>query len=276
MSVVGEGNVAVITGAAGGLGFGIAAAAASRGMAVVLSDIDSSRLEASVSQLRDMGLRASARQADVTSSESMARLAEDVVNEHGRVDLACLNAGISPVSLPISSVPRDVWSRVMAINLYGVLNGIEAFLPLMEKQGRGHINATASVNGLMADPEIAPYNASKFAAVAVMESLHVELRNAGSSVDASVLCPGPIATDIIKRAVGEDRGKSTEEHELLNRGMAAADAGEITIDGIADGRFWIFTHELMVSKTLRTRFEAMASNGARPDDLDWPWAEILD
>ncbi|MFW2339520.1 MAG: SDR family NAD(P)-dependent oxidoreductase [Acidimicrobiia bacterium] len=275
MSSISEGGVAVITGAAGGLGLGIAKAAALRGMSVVLSDIDVDRLDESVSALEAMGLSTSAKQADVSNPEGMIQLAESVVDEHGRVDLACLNAGISPVALPIGEIPREVWKRVLDINLYGVVNGIEAFLPLMEKQGSGHINATASVNGLMADPEIAPYNASKFAAVGVMESLHVELLRTGSPIEASVLCPGPIATDIIKRAIGDDRGKSAEEHDLLNRGMSPDEAGQITIDGIANGRFWIFTHELMISETLRTRFEEMAAAGARPGELDWPWDRIL-
>ena len=220
MSFIAEGSVALITGAAGGLGLGIARAAAKAGMAVVLSDIDAARLEDAADQLRLDGYVAWARNADVADADSMSQLADSLMDEFGRVDLVCLNAGISPVALPISETPEGVWERVMAINLYGIVNGINSFLPLMKQQGHGHINATASVNGLMADPEIAPYNASKFAAIAVMETLDAELHAAASPVSASVLCPGPIATDIIKRAVGEDRGKRDEEHALLNRGMS--------------------------------------------------------
>lgn len=270
------GGVAVVTGAAGGLGLGIARAAGAEGMTLVLSDIDADRLEGAAAGLRAEGHKAVAVAGDVTKAADMVELAGTAIAEYGRVDLVCLNAGISPVALPITDVPPEVWDKVMAINLYGVVNGINAFLPVMESQGRGHINATASVNGHKADTGIAAYNASKFAVVGLMESLLVDLRDADSPVTASVLCPGPIATDIIKRAVGEDRGKRAEEHALLNRGMQPDDAGRITIDRIKAGRFWIFTHDVMVDATLRRRFEAMAGDGSYPADDAWPWEEILE
>jgi NAD(P)-dependent dehydrogenase (short-subunit alcohol dehydrogenase family) len=271
-----DGGAAVVTGAAGGLGLGIARAAAADGMSLVLSDIDAERLEAAAAGLRNEGHRAVAVPGDVTDPDAMAQLAAAATAEFGRIDLVCLNAGISPVALPITDVPPAVWEKVMAINLYGVVNGINAFLPVMESQGGGHINATASVNGHKADVGIAAYNASKFAVVGLMESLLVDLRDGGSPVTASVLCPGPIATDIIKRAVGEDRGKRDEEHALLNRGMQPDQAGRITIDRIKDGRFWIFTHDVMVDDTLRRRFEALAGDGSYPIDHEWDWEEILD
>jgi NAD(P)-dependent dehydrogenase (short-subunit alcohol dehydrogenase family) len=276
MDIEGEGGVAVVTGAAGGLGLGIARAAAAEGMTVVVSDIDGDRLEHAAESLRSGGHRALAHVGDVTDPGSMEELVHAATNAFGRIDLVCLNAGISPVAIPIAEVSLQIWEWVMAINLYGVVNGINAFLPFMERQGGGHINATASVNGHMADAGIAAYNASKFAVVGLMESLYVDLRSAQSPVTASVLSPGPIATDIIKRAVGEDRGTRDDEHALLNRGMGPEEAGRIALDGIRSGRFWIFTHPVMVNSTLRRRFEAMATDGSRPDDLDWPWDEILD
>ncbi len=276
MTINTKGGVAIVTGAAGGLGLGIARAAAEDGMSVVISDIDADRLAEAAAGLSADGYKAVAVAGDVTDADDMVGLAAVAQAEFGAIDLVCLNAGISPVALPITDVPPAVWEKVMAINFYGVVNGINAFLPVMEAQGRGHINATASVNGHMADAGIAAYNASKFAAVGLMESLHVDLRDAGSPVTASVLCPGPIATDIIKRAVGEDRGKRAEEHALLNRGMAPDAAGRIAVDGIKDGRFWIFTHDVMVDDTLRRRFDAMAGDGSHPADLEWPWDAILD
>jgi len=276
MAIDTSGGVAVVTGAAGGLGLGIAQAAAEDGMAVVIADIDADRLEAAASGLRAAGHRVVAVPGDVTDPAAMTDLAAAATEAFERIDLVCLNAGISPVALPITEVPQKVWEKVMAINLYGVVNGINAFLPVLEAQGGGHINATASVNGHMADPGIAAYNASKFAVVGLMESLLVDLRASGSPITASVLCPGPIATDIIKRAVGEDRGKRDEEHALLNRGMQPYEAGRINIDRIKEGRFWIFTHDVMVDDTLRRRFETMAADGSHPADLAWSWDEILD
>lgn len=265
-----------MTGAAGGLGLGIALAAADHGMAVVLSDIDQSRLTATTADLVAAGLTALPCPADVTDRASMRHLVECAVLEYGGVDLMCLNAGITPVATPIQDVTPDEWRSVMAVNFDGVVNGISAVLPVMERQGRGHINATASVNGLMADPSISAYNASKFAVVGLMESLLVDLRLAGSPVTASVLCPGPIATDIIRRAIGEDRGTREQEHALLNRGMAPDQAGKAALAGMMDGRFWIFTHPVMADVALRRRFDAMVDDGSRPVDLEWPWEEILD
>lgn len=269
-------GVAVVTGSAGGLGLGIARAAADHGMAVVLSDIDQSRLTAATEDLGAAGVTALSCPADVTDPASMRHLVECAVSEFGSVDLMCLNAGITPVATPIQDVTPDQWRMVMAVNFDGVVNGINAVLPIMERQGRGHISATASVNGLMADPSISAYNASKFAVVGLMESLLVDLRLARSLVTASVLCPGPIATDIIKRAVGEDRGTREHEHALLRRGMAPDQAGKVAFEGMMDGRFWIFTHPVMADITLRRRFDAMVGDGSRPVDLEWPWEEILD
>jgi NAD(P)-dependent dehydrogenase (short-subunit alcohol dehydrogenase family) len=269
-------RVAVVTGAAGGLGLGIARAAATEGMAVVVSDVDEERLDRVATELTDAGYAALAAPADVTDPVSMQGMVRRAVAEFGRIDIICLNAGISPVSMPIDEVTQDVWRRVMAVNLDGVVNGVNAVLPVMRRQGHGHVNATASVNGLMADPGIAAYNASKFAVVGFMETLMLDLNRERSPISASVLCPGPVATDIIKRAVGSDRGTSDEEHALLNRGMDPNHAGKIALDGIRSGRFWIFTHPVMADVTLRRRFEAMVSNGSRPALLEWPWDEILD
>jgi NAD(P)-dependent dehydrogenase (short-subunit alcohol dehydrogenase family) len=245
-------------------------------MAVVVSDIDEERLGAAAADLAYAGFRALAVPADVTDPESMLELVETAVSELGGIDLMCLNAGITPLATPIFEITPGEWQTVMAVNFNGVVNGINAVLPVMQRRGHGHISATASVNGLMADAHIAPYNASKFAVVGLMESLLVDLRRAESPIEVSVLCPGPIATDIIKRGIGVDRGTSAQEHALLNRGMVPDDAGRLALAGILDGQFWIFTHEAMVDRTLRERFDAMATDGTRPADLDWPWDEILD
>ena len=269
-------GVAIVTGAAGGLGLGIARAAASDGLAVVISDVDTLRLEAAADQLSAEGALVRTRPADVTDAASMRALVHFATSELGRVDLVCLNAGITEVSTPFGDITEEVWDRVMSVNFFGVLHGINAVLPVMQQQGFGHINATASVNGLMADAGVAAYTSSKFAVVGLMEALMLDLARDGSAVAASVICPGPIATDIIKHAVGDDRGTSDDEHALLSRGMDPDQAGKIAFEGIRDGRFWIFTHPVMVDLTLRERFESMVADGSRPAALEWPWAEILD
>lgn len=268
-------RVAVVTGGAGGIGRGLAAAAAARGMSVMLADVDETRLDETRSALASDGSRVAVRTLDVTDRSSMAALADSTLAEFGRVDTIFLNAGLAPVQTPFARIADADWDRIMRVNVDGVRNGILCFLPLLEEAGGGHINATASVNGHLAEQGIGAYNVSKFAVVAMMETLHVDLAREGSPVSASCLCPGPIATDLLKRAVGVDQGTTDEEHRLLNRGMDPEEVGRITFEAIDEGRFWVFTHPVMVDKTIRARFDAMADLGQRPIDLDWPWSDIL-
>lgn len=273
MLSIGEGGVAVVTGAAGGLGLGITRAAAKRGMAVVATDVDGDRLAASVAALTEDGHRVVGRVVDVTDSEAVAGLAAFTVNEFGRVDLVCNNAGITLVKA-VHELTLDDWKRTFAINVDGVINGVSAFLPTMMEQGFGHLNATASVNAFKSDLNQAPYNASKAAVPALMESVLMDLREIGSEVSASVLCPGPIATDIMLRAIGDDEEVRDEVHGLLNQGMNPDQAGTITVDAIAAGRFWIFTHPVLYD-TIRAKNDNMMRDGSLAADLEWPWEEIL-
>lgn len=273
MLTIGEGGVAVVTGAAGGLGLGITRAAAKRGMAVVATDVDGDRLAASVAALTEDGHRVVGRVVDVTDSEAVAGLAAFTVNEFGRVDLVCNNAGITLVKA-VHELTLDDWKRTFAINVDGVINGVSAFLPTMMEQGFGHLNATASVNAFKSDLNQAPYNASKAAVPALMESVLMDLREIGSEVSASVLCPGPIATDIMLRAIGDDEEVRDEVHGLLNQGMNPDQAGTITVDAIAAGRFWIFTHPVLYD-TIRAKNDNMMRDGSLAADLEWPWEEIL-
>jgi NAD(P)-dependent dehydrogenase (short-subunit alcohol dehydrogenase family) len=270
---LGDGGVAVVTGAAGGLGLGIAHAAAERGMQVVLTDVDEYRLTDAATELTSQGGSAVGRVVDVTEAAAMNDLARLVIREYGRVDLVCSNAGMTLVR-GITELTIDDWKRVVDLNLYGVVNGISAFLPHMMEQGFGHLNATASVNAFKSDLSQAPYNASKAAVPAIMESVLMELRERGSDVTASVLCPGPIATDIMRRAIGDDEEVREEVHSLITQGMPPNEAGKITLDGIASGRFWIFTHPILYD-TIRAKNDNMMRDGSLQADLEWPWDELL-
>lgn len=270
---LGIGGVAVVTGAAGGLGLGIARAAANRGMQVVLTDVDEERLADAAAHLTDQGGRAVGLVVDVTDANAMSDLAEFVTAEFDRVDLVCNNAGMTLVR-PVHELTGEDWRRVVDLNLYGVVNGVTAFLPKMMDQGSGHLNATASVNAFKSDLFQAPYNASKAAVPAMMESVLMDLRELGSAVTASVLCPGPIATDIMQRAIGDDEATREEVHGLLNQGMHPDAAGEITVSAIDEGKFWIFTHPILYD-TIRVKNDNMMSDGSLQADLEWPWEEIL-
>lgn len=270
---LGDGGVAVITGAAGGIGLGMSRAAAARGMAVMMADVDADRLAIAAETVQNGGGQVAYRSVDVTDPAALEVLASDTVAEFGRVDLVCNNAGITLVT-PIHELSLDDWHRVIDIDLNAVFYGVRAFLPIMLEQGFGHLNATASANAWRSDPMQAPYNAAKHGVAALMESVALDLREMESDITASVLNPGPIATDLMLRSLGDDDEIRTEVHGLLNAGMDPDKAGAITIDGIAEGRFWIFTHPLIFG-TIRARMDAAMADGSLPPELDWPWEELF-
>ena len=270
---LGTGGVAVVTGAAGGIGLGMCRAAAARGMAVMMADVDADRLAATADILRDGGAQVAHRAVDVTNPAALELLASESVSEFGRVDVVCNNAGITLVA-PIHELSLDDWHRVIDIDLNAVFYGVRAFLPIMLEQGFGHLNATASANAWRSDPLQAPYNAAKHGVAALMESVALDLREMDSDLTASVLSPGPIATDLMLRSLGEDDEVRTEVHGLLNAGMDPNQAGAIAINGIAEGRFWIFTHPLIFG-TIRDRLDAAMADGSLPPELDWPWEELF-
>jgi NAD(P)-dependent dehydrogenase (short-subunit alcohol dehydrogenase family) len=242
-------------------------------MAVMMVDVDEERLAAAAESVRDGGGRVASRVVEVTDPAALVALAEDTAAEFGRVDVMCNNAGITLVT-PIHELSLEDWHRVIDIDLNAVFYGVRAFLPIMLEQGFGHLNATASANAWRGDPMQAPYNVAKHGVAALMESVALDLREMDSLVTASVLNPGPIATDLMLRSLGDDDEVRTEVHGLLNAGMDPDKAGAIAINGIAEGRFWIFTHPLIFG-TIRDRMDAAMNDGSLPPELDWPWEELF-
>jgi NAD(P)-dependent dehydrogenase (short-subunit alcohol dehydrogenase family) len=156
------------------------------------------------------------------------------------------NAGIGGVGDAWSD-PMDIWHRVVDVNLFGVVHGIRAVLPVMEQQGVGHIVNTASMAGLGAAPGIAPYFATKHAVVGLSESLFLELLATGSPVSASVLCPGFVQTDLMDK---EPEVVDSPLAQLMNQflrtgvqtGIPASDVAEQVVAAVKADRFWILTH----------------------------------
>jgi short-subunit dehydrogenase len=156
------------------------------------------------------------------------------------------NAGIGGVGDAWAG-PMDLWRRVVDVNLFGVVHGIRAFLPIMQQQGVGHIVNTASMAGLTAAPGIAPYFATKHAVVGLSESLFLELEALGSPVGASVLCPGFVKTELMDK---EPETIDSPVAQLINQllragvdgGIPASDVADQVVAGIKAGRFWILTH----------------------------------
>jgi NAD(P)-dependent dehydrogenase (short-subunit alcohol dehydrogenase family) len=247
-TVLARGNVAVITGGASGIGLAVAERLLARGMRVVLADIDEPKLRAVESRLTEAGGEVAGVICDTASADSVTALAEATLERFGAAHLLFNNAGIVGVGDAWSG-PLDLWTRVIDIDVYGVVHGIRAFLPIMTEQGCGHIVNTASIAGLMAVPGAAPYNAAKHAVVAISEGLFLELGALESPVGVSVLCPGFVKTDLMDREpehveanpIGELMG--TMLHAGVEDGMPATEVADAFVAAVDAEQFWILTHE---------------------------------
>ncbi|MDA0979472.1 MAG: SDR family NAD(P)-dependent oxidoreductase, partial [Proteobacteria bacterium] len=204
-----SGKVAVVTGAASGIGLATATRFAEAGMKVVLADIEVPALEAAVASLREAGHTVTGVPTDVSKWDAVAHLADAAVEAYGTVNVLHNNAGVV-VSGPIEELTLSDWEWVLGVDLWSVIYGIKAFLPIIKAAGEGHIVNTASTAGLQATSGIGPYNVAKFGVVAVTETLRKELDSAGSPVSASVLCPGAINTKIVVSKRNRDAGSASD------------------------------------------------------------------
>lgn len=271
-----NGKVAVITGGASGIGRSLALAFAAQGMKVVLADVDEVRMRAVEAELAERGTDVLPVVCDTSLESSVQALAQATLDRFGAAHVLCNNAGVAgkgdPWSGPISS-----WDWVIGINLYGVIHGIRAFLPIMQDQGEGHIVNTASMAGLVALPGAAAYNATKTAVVAISEGLFLELKGLGSPVGVSVLCPGFVKTNLLAGQRWQDRlgpeppMTSSPIGQMIETMLAQGVENGVDPDGIAgqvldaihDGRFWILTHpEMREAPVARMQRAAAQENPA--------------
>ena len=189
-----SGRVAVITGGAGGIGMAMARAFAARGAKLVLADMDEAALARAVDELRKAGATAHGVRADVGDLASVNALADETVRHYGAVHIVCNNAGIALFGEMANATHAD-WEYTMRVNFWGVVHGVETFVPRMLARGRGgHVVNTASMAGLVGMQWLGVYCASKFAVVGLSEALHREMKPHGIGV--SVLCPMIVATNI--------------------------------------------------------------------------------
>lgn len=212
-------KVAVVTGAAGGIGFAIAARLAEEGMKVVLADIEPDPLERSVRQLAAAGFEVAGCVTDVTSAASVDALARFTLERHGRVDLVCNNAGIgggAADARPLWETGLADWKWAFDVNVWGVIHGIRSFVPLMRARGdAGLVVNTASKAGLMCSAGL--YATTKHAVVAISEALYGQLLLARSAIGVAVLCPGAVNT-----ALASNSGRRRPQADV----GAAGEAGE--------------------------------------------------
>ncbi len=190
-----QGKVAVITGGGSGIGLAMATRFASEGMKVVLADIEKDALDAAVAGLAATGAEAIGVPTDVADGAAVEALRDAAVDRFGTVHLLCNNAGVGTGGLSWNQSVAD-WEWVLGVNLWGVVHGIRAFMPILLEQGEGHVVNTASMAGLSSPPMMAIYNVSKHAVVTLSETMFGELAMIESPVGVSVLCPGWVNTRI--------------------------------------------------------------------------------
>jgi NAD(P)-dependent dehydrogenase (short-subunit alcohol dehydrogenase family) len=200
-------KVAVVTGAASGIGRALAERAAREGMKVVLADIEEEPLAQAEGEITAAGGTALAVRTDVSKADDVEALARQTVDAFGAVHLVCNNAGVGLVMKASWEATLEDWHWCLGVNLWGVIHGIHTFVPIMlEQDTEGHVVNTASVAGLISLPYVAPYHATKHAVVTITESLHYELALRDTKIKASVLCPGFIQT----RIMDADRNRPAE------------------------------------------------------------------
>lgn len=263
------GKTAFVTGAASGMGFGIASALSSAGVKVMLCDIDRSRLEAAVAKLRDEGGEVDAVSADVSLKTELQAAAAETVERFAKVHILINNAGVGG-SRGYGAWNDQGWDWTIGINLMGPIWGVEIFGPLIESHGEGgQIVSTASVAGLVPGPAI-PYHVTKSGVVALSEGLRISLAPKGIGV--SVLCPGLVSTNILRSMlnVPERFGSAAtvaadtpgegeqgrEFRERLETGIDPLYVGELVREGIENDWPYIFT-DTEFEPYVTARFQAI-------------------
>jgi NAD(P)-dependent dehydrogenase (short-subunit alcohol dehydrogenase family) len=254
-----EGKVAVVTGAASGIGRGMVGRFARAGMKVALADVEKEPLAIAEQELSTAGADVLAVQTDVSKFEDVEALRDRVLDRFGAVHIVCNNAGVSGGGGgPLWETSANDWTWVLGVNLMGVVNGIRAFVPTMVEQDEGgHVVNTSSVLGLSSGNG-SIYGVSKHAVTRLTEGLYYDLRAIESKVGASVFCPGMIATRIIesernrpadlrdeldeqlRTEIAARRGES--QANFLENGMSPDEVGDIVFEAIRDDRFYILTH----------------------------------
>lgn len=274
------GKTAFITGGASGMGLAMAHSFSAAGMKVVIADIEQQALDAALEQFAESNADVIGLKVDVTRRDAIERAAEETERAFGKVHVVCNNAGVA-VGGTIDTMSYQDWDWVLGVNLAGVVNGIQTFLPRIKAHGEGgHFVNTASMAGHIAVPGLSVYNTSKFAVVGLSESMRADLEPLGIGV--SVLCPGVVRTNIF--ASGRNRPTdlqaatdtaslvlssdvSSDERasrvEALLAGALDADVvGDMVLHAIQTEELYIFTHP-EIEPAVQARSAEMADSFAR-------------
>jgi NAD(P)-dependent dehydrogenase (short-subunit alcohol dehydrogenase family) len=230
-------RVAVVTGAASGIGLGIATAFAGEGMRVVMADVDAARLAREVAALG--GDEVVGVVCDVGDPASVDRLAEETLRRFGAVHVICNNAGIIR-SGRTWELSLDDWAAVLRVNLLGVVHGVRTFVPLLLASGtEGHVVNVASMAAVVPVPGIAPYNVAKHGVLALSDTLRMELRDRDPPIGVSIVMPGRVPSRLGRAPEDADEPVADVDEPGL---LPASAVGRIVVEAILDDRMYVFTH----------------------------------
>jgi NAD(P)-dependent dehydrogenase (short-subunit alcohol dehydrogenase family) len=259
-----SGQVAAITGAGSGIGRELALACAARGMAIAVADIELAAAEQTVALLVERGARAFAQRVDVTDTEQLETFAARTFAEFGACHLLCNNAGVLVLG-PLLAAQRADWDWLIEVNLFGTINGVQAFVPrMLASQQPAHVLNSVSLRGIAAAPSCGVYAASKFAALGFTETLRLEL--AEKNIGVTALCPWSVNTGIMtserNRPGSSGTGLSADDIETLKRAgknpitIEANQVAQLALEAIEDNELYAITHPC-AQKLLEERSAAM-------------------
>jgi NAD(P)-dependent dehydrogenase (short-subunit alcohol dehydrogenase family) len=278
VSPIAPGRVAVVTGAASGIGLGLAERFAAEGMSVVMADVEEPALAKAAAGVaaRD-GAAVLPVVTDVADRAAVDELRDAALSAFGAVHVVCNNAGVGGPHGPLWECPPGEWDWVLRVNLDGVMNGVRAFMPVLLEQDAGHLLNTSSIFGVFAGT-LGPYGVSKHAVTALTETLHFNLLILGvTHVGVSVLCPGAVRTNFgtsarnrpawAGRAMIRDeaeRAAAERFDQLSVLGASPADVAGMVVDGIRSRRFYILTSDNRNEPVLRRGQEIVAGGPPAP------------
>jgi NAD(P)-dependent dehydrogenase (short-subunit alcohol dehydrogenase family) len=270
-----SGKTAIVTGAASGIGLAIATALAEAGANVVMADIRKDAVEAAAHALSGSNKRVMPVRVDVTLEQSVVDALAEAERAFGKLHIACNNAGVPMHGTRLTDVPPEDWAFVLGVNVWGIIHGIRHFVPAILKHGEeGHVVNTASVAGFQnrRGTNQGPYSMTKYAALSLSEALEHELQ--GTNVGVTVLCPGPIATNIARGArnrpdhMGGSQIRASEEATLAERlattGLDPQRVADRVVEAIRTRMFYAFVGAVPAD-VIRARHRRIE------EALDSPW-----
>ena len=273
-----QGRVAVVTGAASGIGRAMAERFLAEGMSVAMADIETDALQAAAASLEDRGVILTVP-TDVSDPQSVDDLARAVRERFGTFHVVCNNAGVGGHFGRTWEAPLEEWRWLFDVNMWGVIHGIRSFVPTLIEQRLGHVVNTASMAAWRGAPALGPYCATKHAVLAISDSLRVELEEGGSGVGVSVVCPGVISTRISTSErnwpshLGAQPGFPDDDRSIRMRerlrvgtttgGEPPSDVAEAVVEAIRLNRFVVTNHVPAILDSMYRRLETSPAAAGR-------------